>query len=502
MQTQRTTRANVVILSVEGRLDATTAPTLESAIQAEWQAGTTRLVIELAQVQLISSAALRVLVSGAKQAKRQGSQIVLCALTPEVAKVFGISGLASLFDLYPTLPEALAALGVADEPAPSPESAPEPQPPPIVVPPVVGPGLDQPSDVTADMPPLAVRGGPPASPVSEAPPPAPSPEPPPAPAPVASVPSPEPPPVRRTMPPPPVFVPAPSERVPPPPPVRPPPALPPAGPAASLLPPVLAALLADPRRRPALIGAAAGVAALVLILALVAPGHRHGSGGTAKSSAATTPTTASTPDVGTPPDASSTPADAVNVPPPPPDATGAPAAAADTPGNVAAETVSLPPRDTISLDANAAENQQTRQAVLKRIDLMPVSPTQRDRLYQSLDHARGLGKIITVQFANGRADLNNAAINDLKTALQRPDIARILSDPAAVVVVLGFADPKGSPQLNKDTSQHRADRTLAALRGPCAVPNVMHAVGMGGSEFLDSQHLEKNRVVEVWAVLP
>jgi hypothetical protein len=30
----------------------------------------------------------------------------------------------------------------------------------------------------------------------------------------------------------------------------------------------------------------------------------------------------------------------------------------------------------------------------------------------------------------------------------------------------------------------------------------MHSVAMGSSTILDSQNLEKNRIVEIWAVLP
>jgi hypothetical protein len=32
--------------------------------------------------------------------------------------------------------------------------------------------------------------------------------------------------------------------------------------------------------------------------------------------------------------------------------------------------------------------------------------------------------------------------------------------------------------------------------------NIMHAVGMGGQDLFDQSSLEKNRLVEVWAVQP
>ena len=40
------------------------------------------------------------------------------------------------------------------------------------------------------------------------------------------------------------------------------------------------------------------------------------------------------------------------------------------------------------------------------------------------------------------------------------------------------------------------------MRDKCGVANVTHAVAMGGPTLLDAQNLEKNRIVEVWAVLP
>ena len=48
----------------------------------------------------------------------------------------------------------------------------------------------------------------------------------------------------------------------------------------------------------------------------------------------------------------------------------------------------------------------------------------------------------------------------------------------------------------------RAESVLEAMRDKCGVNNVMHSVAMGGSTLLDANNLERNRVVEVWAVLP
>ena len=43
---------------------------------------------------------------------------------------------------------------------------------------------------------------------------------------------------------------------------------------------------------------------------------------------------------------------------------------------------------------------------------------------------------------------------------------------------------------------------MKALRESCGLENVMHDIGMGGSEFLAKGNTEKNRVAEVWVVSP
>ena len=61
---------------------------------------------------------------------------------------------------------------------------------------------------------------------------------------------------------------------------------------------------------------------------------------------------------------------------------------------------------------------------------------------------------------------------------------------------------KGSEAKNLDISRSRAESVVKALREKTELVNLMHAVGMGGQELFDQSDLEKNRVVEVWAVQP
>jgi outer membrane protein OmpA-like peptidoglycan-associated protein len=157
----------------------------------------------------------------------------------------------------------------------------------------------------------------------------------------------------------------------------------------------------------------------------------------------------------------------------------------------------------VNLDPRSLENQSVKEEVLKRIDLMPeLTPEEKDKLYVQVDRARAMGKVITIPFPSGRRTLDSAAIAALGEKLALPGIRKFSEDPTVVFVVLGFADKKGDPKENQEISLQRANAVLDVLRDRYKVMNVMHAVGMGSSEMFDAKSLDKNRVVELWAVLP
>ncbi len=175
-----------------------------------------------------------------------------------------------------------------------------------------------------------------------------------------------------------------------------------------------------------------------------------------------------------------------------------PPAASAAPANVPAAT-STP----INLDVNDADNAQVRVEVLRRIDLMPsVTQANKDKLYASVDHARRMGRVLTVLFEKGENTVRSVDVDRLKQQLQTPEITALLDDPTMVFVILGYADQKGSEKINNDISLSRARSVMDALRDKCGVQNVMHSVAMGGSTLFSVNQIEKNRVAEIWAVLP
>ena len=77
---------NVLTFKIEGRLDTTTAPTLEKTINENLD-GVTELILDMNQLTYVSSAGLRVLLSSQKKMNKIGT-MKLIGVCEEVMEVF------------------------------------------------------------------------------------------------------------------------------------------------------------------------------------------------------------------------------------------------------------------------------------------------------------------------------------------------------------------------------------------------------------------------------
>ena len=82
------------ILKIDGRLDTTTAPELEKAINGEGEA-LKNLVLDFKGVDYISSAGLRVLLTAQKKMNVQGS-MELVGVSEAVMDIFEMTGFADI----------------------------------------------------------------------------------------------------------------------------------------------------------------------------------------------------------------------------------------------------------------------------------------------------------------------------------------------------------------------------------------------------------------------
>ncbi len=97
------------VVRLKGRLDATNAPDLERELGPIIDKAMATLLVNLKDLDYISSAGLRTLLMAAKLMKKKGGTVALCALQAPVKEVFDIAGFTELFPIYDTEEAAVGA---------------------------------------------------------------------------------------------------------------------------------------------------------------------------------------------------------------------------------------------------------------------------------------------------------------------------------------------------------------------------------------------------------
>ena len=100
-----------LVLELVGRLDTKTSGALEKSVATHLGAGQRRFLLDLAGMEYVSSAGLRIFLMLAKKVSGGTGGLVLCGLSPQVKEVFDIAGFTRLFTLAATRKEALAGGG-------------------------------------------------------------------------------------------------------------------------------------------------------------------------------------------------------------------------------------------------------------------------------------------------------------------------------------------------------------------------------------------------------
>jgi stage II sporulation protein AA (anti-sigma F factor antagonist) len=100
----------VVIVKAKGKFYSNAASAAEKSFAAALDDGIPRLVIDLTELDYISSAGLRVLLKLAKQAQRANGKVVLFGLQPVVREVFSITAFDKIFSIHSEQDAAVAAV--------------------------------------------------------------------------------------------------------------------------------------------------------------------------------------------------------------------------------------------------------------------------------------------------------------------------------------------------------------------------------------------------------
>lgn len=98
----------VLVLSPQGRLDSINAREFQALVMGHVDGGEKSMIVELSNLDYISSAGIRVMQLASKALKEAGGQFLLCAMGDHISNVFRISGFDRVIAISDTLEDALA----------------------------------------------------------------------------------------------------------------------------------------------------------------------------------------------------------------------------------------------------------------------------------------------------------------------------------------------------------------------------------------------------------
>lgn len=103
-------RGDVIVVRVKGRLDAASTPQLENRLNSLIESGHFKLVFNLGEVDYLSSAGMRLLLSTSKKLKALEGKVLVCNLNEDLMKVIHMAGFTHVIEIYPSESESFAHL--------------------------------------------------------------------------------------------------------------------------------------------------------------------------------------------------------------------------------------------------------------------------------------------------------------------------------------------------------------------------------------------------------
>jgi anti-sigma B factor antagonist/stage II sporulation protein AA (anti-sigma F factor antagonist) len=97
----------LLILRLDGRLDAATAPILDRKLQTLMEEGHIKVALDFSDLDYLSSAGMRVLLSESRKIHAKKGVFLLFSLSSEIEEVLKMAGFDRVLLIFPTEKEAL-----------------------------------------------------------------------------------------------------------------------------------------------------------------------------------------------------------------------------------------------------------------------------------------------------------------------------------------------------------------------------------------------------------
>jgi anti-anti-sigma factor len=109
MNVQVASSADFKVVSIEGRVDTTNANEFEKAMMEIIDGGCSKIILNCAGLNYISSSGLRVFLIVQKKMMAIKGQFRLCNMQPGIHEIFEISGFTSIFSIFTNQEDAIKA---------------------------------------------------------------------------------------------------------------------------------------------------------------------------------------------------------------------------------------------------------------------------------------------------------------------------------------------------------------------------------------------------------
>lgn len=110
MEISEQRQGDIIVLVPVGRINNDTSPVFQSRLLSNVGSPESKVLIDFAGVEYISSAGLRALMMASKQSKATNGLLAVASLTPMVKEIFTISHFSLVVQVFETTSEAIEAL--------------------------------------------------------------------------------------------------------------------------------------------------------------------------------------------------------------------------------------------------------------------------------------------------------------------------------------------------------------------------------------------------------
>ncbi len=99
-------KGDVIVVRIQGRLDAASSPQLEKQVNSIIDTGHFKIILNFEQVDYLSSAGMRLMLGVSKRLNKLEGKVIACNLNEEVMEVIKMAGFNQVLEMYPSEEES------------------------------------------------------------------------------------------------------------------------------------------------------------------------------------------------------------------------------------------------------------------------------------------------------------------------------------------------------------------------------------------------------------